>query len=131
MFLEEEIPVWLILLESLWIVVPILILAVVASIIAIKKRKKNFKLSKDIKIDYDAVQTNELSDLFGVDNIIDVSVDMSRVTVEVKDIDLVDTKGLQEYGASGILLVGNKVKCSFKDDADNIANILKGTIKND
>lgn len=131
MFLEEEIPVWFILLESLWIVVPILILAVVASIIAIKKRKKNFKLSKDIKIDYDAVQTNELSDLFGVDNIIDVSVDMSRVTVEVKDIDLVDTKGLQEYGASGILLVGNKVKCSFKDDADNIANILKGTIKND
>lgn len=131
MFLEEEIPVWLILLESLWIVVPILILAVVASIIAIKKRKKNFKLSKDIKIDYDAVQTNELSDLFGVDNIIDVAVDMSRVTVEVKDIDLVDTKGLQEYGASGILLVGNKVKCSFKDDADNIANILKGTIKND
>lgn len=131
MFLEEEIPVWLILLESLWIVVPILILAVVASIIAIKKRKKNFQLSKDIKIDYDAVQTNELSDLFGVDNIIDVSVDMSRVTVEVKDIDLVDTKGLQEYGASGILLVGNKVKCSFKDDADNIANFLKGTIKND
>lgn len=131
MFLEEEIPVWLILLESLWIVVPILILAVVASIIAIKKRKKNFKLSKDIKIDYDAVQTNELRDLFGVDNIIDVSVDMSRVTVEVKDIDLVDAKGLQEYGASGILLVGNKVKCSFKDDADNIANILKGTIKND
>ena len=131
MFLEEEIPVWLILLESLWIVVPILILAVVASVIAIKKRKKNFKLSKDIKIDYDAVQTNELSDLFGVDNIIDVSVDMSRVTVEVKDIDLVDAKGLQEYGASGILLVGNKVKCSFKDDADNIANTLKGTIKND
>ncbi len=131
MFLEEEIPVWLILLESLWIVVPILILAVVASVIAIKKRKKNFKLSKDIKIDYDAVQTNELSNLFGVDNIIDVSVDMSRVTVEVKDIDLVDATGLQEYGASGILLVGNKVKCSFKDDADNIANILKGTIKND
>lgn len=131
MFLEEEIPVWLILLESLWIVVPILILAVVASVIAIKKRKKNFKLSKDIKIDYDAVQTNELSNLFGVDNIIDVSVDMSRVTVEVKDIDLVDAVGLQEYGASGILLVGNKVKCSFKDDADNIANILKGTIKND
>lgn len=131
MFLEEEIPVWLILLESLWIVVPILILAVVASVIAIKKRKKNFKLSKDIKIDYDAVQTNELSNLFGVDNIIDVSVDMSRVTVEVKDIDLVDAIGLQEYGASGILLVGNKVKCSFKDDADNIANILKGTIKND
>ena len=131
MFLEEEIPVWLILLESLWIVVPILILAVVASVIAIKKRKKNFKLSKDIKIDYDAVQTNELSNLFGVDNIIDVSVDMSRVTVEVKDIDLVDAIGLQEYGASGILLVGNKVKCSFKDDADNIADILKGTIKND
>ena len=131
MFLEEEIPVWLILLESLWIVVPILILAVVASIIAINKRKKNFKLSKNVKIDYNAVQTNELSDLFGIDNIVDVSVDMSRVTVEVKDIDLVDAKGLQEYGASGILLVGNKVKCSFKDDADNIANILKGTIKND
>lgn len=130
MFLEEaDMSVWFVLLQALWIVVPILILAVVAVIIAIKRRKKNFKLSKGVQIDYSQVEDNTLLDLFGEGNISNVEVELSRVTVEVKDIDLVDAKGLQEYGASGILLVGNKVKCNFKDDAEKVANYLKGKIQ--
>ena len=54
---------------------------------------------------------------------------MSRVSVEVKDIEKVDTQGLKDNGASGVLLVGNVVKCSYKEGADKVCEAIKEAIK--
>ena len=50
---------------------------------------------------------------------------MSRLTVTVKDIDLVNPDSLKENGANGVLLMGNKVKCAFGDKAEEISKLLK------
>ena len=65
------------------------------------------------------------SEAFGKENIENVEVEMSRLTVTVKDIDLVNPEVLKQNGANNVLLVGNKVKCSFGDKATEIYNILK------
>lgn len=119
------------LIIALCIVVPIVVLAIVAFIIALVKRAKKMKLSKGVKVKFEESDFGGdlYSELFGDDNIINVEWEMSRVTVEVKDIDKVNTDLLQERGASGVLLVGNKVKCNFKENAETVAKYLKGKIE--
>lgn len=119
------------LIIALCIVVPIVVLAIVAFIIALVKRAKKMKLSKGVKVKFEESDFGGdlYSELFGDDNIINVEWEMSRVTVEVKDIDKVNTDLLQERGASGVLLVGNKVKCNFKENAETVAKYLKGKME--
>lgn len=112
----------------LCIVGPILILMVIATIIAIVKRSKVIKNSKGVKVVLDD-KTDIFAPLFGEDNIISVEQEMSRVTVEVKDLNKVDAEGLKENGAGGILFVGKKVKCTFAGNAKEVAEELKGHIK--
>ena len=50
---------------------------------------------------------------------------MSRVTIEVNDIELINGEILKEIGASGVLLVGNKVKCSFNENAKEVQKLLE------
>lgn len=118
MFLMED---WLIIVLSLAIVVPIFILMIVAIAIAIHKRGKYLKKPKQNNNQI----TRYYALCFGENNILDVEMEMSRVTVTVKDIDLVDANKLKELGANGVLLVGNKIKCSF-DDATSVYEVLKG-----
>ena len=68
---------------------------------------------------------NKLLEIFGEGNIEKVEVEMSRLTVSVKDIDIVKAEELKNLGANGVLLVGNKVKCSFSENAEEIYNLLK------
>jgi len=124
MILSEEKTV---IIMTLSIVVPIILLTFIAFTIAVVKRAKKIKGTNT----NNQYNDTELLELFGTNNIVNVECDMSRVTVEVKDIDLVNTARLQEKGASGVLLVGNKVKCNFKENSEDIANYLKGNINND
>ena len=120
MFLLQE---WEKIDLSLAIVAPIFILMIVALVIAIHKRGKYLKKpasSSEVSIDY--------ASCFGTDNIVDVENEMSRITITVKDIELVDANKLKELGANGVLLVGNKVKCSF-DDANSVFDALKKEVK--
>ena len=107
----------------------ILILALVAVIIAIVKNTKKAKFrSQNIASD----EANlELVQAFGEANIKDVTMEMSRITVSVKNVEVVNADRIKELGASGVLLVGDKVKCSFKDDVEKIYNELKGAISNE
>ena len=108
------------------VVVPIFVLLIVAFIIAIVKRiklAKKYKPNKKTGIN-DETKTL-LLEAFGENNIESVSVEMSRLTVEVKDVDLVNSDKIKEAGANGVLLVGNKVKCSFGDKAIEVCNLLK------
>ena len=105
----------------------IILLALVAFMVAILKRAKYIKKPKNILNEVD----NALILAFGENNILDVQLEMSRITVTVKDVQAVNAERIKELGASGVLLVGNMVKCSFKDNIDNIYNQLKGAITNE
>lgn len=70
-------------------------------------------------------QATLLLSALGENNIISVEVEMSRLTIEVKDVDAVQPEKIKEAGANGVLLVGNKVKCSFGDKAEEISKLLQ------
>lgn len=58
---------------------------------------------------------------FGEDNIISISTNMRRVSVEVKDIRKIDIEGLKNLGV-GVLITGNVVKCLSDEFAKVIEN---------
>lgn len=93
--------------------VPIFILVIITFIkfFAKQRRKMKKKTSNALYLSY-----------FGPsENIISVSKNLSRVTVEVADIDLVNLEGLKEEGI-GVLVSGNIIKCSSQAFADQIEN---------
>ena len=103
--------------------VPIVILALVAVTIRIVKTAK---LAKKYKKESNNEELKAiLIQAFGENNIESVEVEMSRLTVTVKDIDLVNADVLKANGANGVLLMGNKVKCSFGEKAEEICKLLK------
>ena len=106
---------------------PIFILLVIATIIGVTKRiKMASKYKKGKNTFVDEVLQNNLLEAFGnKENIIEVGVEMSRVTVTVKDIELVKPEAIKENGATGVLLVGNQVKCSFGEKAEEVSKLLK------
>ena len=108
-------------------ILPIIILMVYAIIVAIRKNLVRSKEREEaIRASEDDSQRQLLIDLFGgEDNIEDVSLQMSRVSVTVKAMDKVKTEELKEMGATGVLLVGNVVKCSFGDRAPYIYKLLE------
>lgn len=107
-------------------IVPIFVLLIIATIIGVTKRIKMASKYKKNNTYVDEGLRNNLIEAFGKqENIIEVEVEMSRLTVTVKDIDLVNPDSLKENGANGVLLMGNKVKCSFGDKAEEISKLLK------
>lgn len=114
------------------IAIPILALVIVATVIAIVKRAKLATKYPSKKVNFENNNINlEYIEAFGNNNIKDVSMEMSRITVTVKDVDIVNAQKLKELGASGVLLVGDQIKCSFKENVENIYNTLKGSIENE
>ena len=105
----------------------IILLAIIAFIIALVKRAKKAKKVMSSK----AEVNSEIVEAFGNGNIKEVEMEMSRITVTVADVEAVNTERIKELGASGILLVGDKIKCSFKENVEEIYNQLKGAITNE
>ena len=86
-----------------WQYLIILSVLIVFSLIIVKLRKKDFSL-----------EINKLIQcLGGKDNIIDVEVNMSRLKVTLKDMEIVDKDGIQKLGARGIVEVDNQLKIIF------------------
>lgn len=123
MFLKIDIT-WMIALIT---IVPIFLLLIVATVIALVKR---IKMARQYKKNKNQDEANvelkkSLLDALGENNIEKVESEMSRLTITVKDIEIVKTDVLKELGANGVLLVGNMVKCSFGDKAEEICELLK------
>lgn len=87
--------------------IPIGILVVIA---AVKFIVKNFKRNHT-KVETKEDVKNKYLALFGEGNIISISSNMNRVTVEVNDINIVNFDGLRNLGV-GVLVSGNTIKCS-------------------
>lgn len=107
-----------ILIAVLCIVVPVIILAIVVLVKMIIKSKKRSKLVEE-------AASSDYEDLFGGHaNIKDIQVNMSRVIVEVKNLDLVKLDDLKAKNM-GVLISGNVVKCANQDFANMVAASLK------
>ncbi|NLD26795.1 MAG: PTS transporter subunit EIIB [Acholeplasmataceae bacterium] len=108
-------------------IIPIMILIVYAIIVAVRRsRKISIEREQEAKTSDDQTQRKLFLDVFGgEDNIKNVMVQMSRLSVTVFDLNKVQTEELKELGATGILLVNDVVKCSFGDRASYIYNLIK------
>lgn len=123
MFLLSTEQVTLILLGVCLLPIAAVIIFALIKTIKFAKKKQSF-------IEEESENTIEQKAVFyeaygGESNVKEIVNEMSRITVTVEDIDLVNTDKLKELGATGILLVGNQVKCGFGDRAKNIYNIMK------
>lgn len=86
-----------------WQYVIILVVLLIISLVIIKLRRKDFTL-----------EVNKLIQcLGGKDNILDVEVNMSRMKVTLKDMEIIDKDGIQKLGARGIVEVDNQLKIIF------------------
>lgn len=98
-------------------------LIIAAVIIKIVKFGKKSKVSFG---EVDLVQKELFEQAYGgKENILTVANEMSRIIVEVKDLDLVKPESLKELGATGVLIAGNTIKASFQERAKNVYYLLK------
>lgn len=94
--------------------IPIFVLVIVCFIKLILKHHKKVSSFKK------ANNTPKYLEYFGGDdNVINVSKNLSRVTIEVKDVELVNLNALKEQGI-GVMITGNTIKCSSQTFADQI-----------
>lgn len=98
------------LIAFLCFFIPIVVLSIV---VIIKKIIKIFKKQKKNKPKTSLSKDKFLS-LFGKENIISVDKIMTRIIVEVKDLDLVNIEELKKLNI-GILINGNVIKCSSEE----------------
>lgn len=107
-------------------IIPIFALMLYAIIVALRRSSRiNKQRQAEIDADVDTSQIEIFLDVYGgANNIKNVTIQMGRITVDVENLELVRTEELQELGASGVLLVGSSVKCSFGDRAPYIYKIL-------
>lgn len=109
-------------------IIPVAVLGIWAIIKSTKVRKaKNKEYQEHIACeDVDLEQRKVFYDAFGgEDNVLEVSIEMNRVTVKTSDINKVDGSRLKELGATGVLLVGDLVKASFGDRAKYIYKLME------
>lgn len=104
-------------------IIPIAILFIVAIILSLRNAKKK-NATKEIKAD-ESQKDIFLEAYGGKDNIESSLLERGKVKVVVKDIDLINGDKLQELGATGVLLVGNEVRCSFGDTAEYVYKLLQ------
>lgn len=126
LFLATMIPSWKLVLFVIGIccLLPILILSIIVMIKLAHKHRINMRKLKQIEKENKPKKgkNNKVTYLnyFGGEaNILEVSKNLSRVTVKVNDIKLVDLQALKNEGI-GIMITGNVIKCSSQAFADQI-----------
>lgn len=119
MFLSESTPfVPLMIIPMLVIFIPVIILVI---IIIIKKIAKSIQAKKFAS----NTQVSDYEQLFGgKQNIVSISVNMSRVNVQVKDVDLVKIDELKELQIS-TMISGDTIKCANAEFAEHVSKTLK------
>lgn len=94
-----------------------LIIAAVLLIIAfviIKINRKDFQIEINKLITY----------LGGKDNIISTEVNMSRLKVILKNMEIVDKEGIQKLGAKGIVEIDNQLKILFGPNSKQLKKYM-------
>lgn len=108
------------------LIVPLALIFLLIIIVLVIRLKKYNEMKKVKDEEVDPFQQNLFYEIYGgKENIKNVAQEMSRVTVEVVDVEKVDLQRLKEFGASGVLVTGKIVKAGFGDRAKYIYKLLK------
>lgn len=100
-------------MEYLEYLIIIVVLAIIG-IAIIKSKSKNFKIEANKLIEY----------LGGKENIIEYNFNKSRLTVKLKNIEIVNKNMIQKLGAQGIVEVENQLKIILGDDAKQLQKYI-------
>ena len=100
-------------MEILQYIIIIIFLVIIAFAI-IKSKSKNFKLEANKLVEY----------LGGSDNIIEYKYTKSRLTVKVKNTEIVNKENIQKLGAQGIVEVENQLKIIFDNNARQLIRYI-------
>ena len=90
---------------------------VLSFIVVVKKAIRLLSKSPRAKLTKTNLSKEKFLSLFGNDNIISIDTVMTRVIIEVKDVELVKLEELKKLNV-GVLIVGNTIKCSSEEYAN-------------
>lgn len=97
-----------------WQYIAIFCILILISLVVLRVTKKDF-----------SIEINKLIQcLGGKDNIIDSEVNMSRLKVILKDMEIVDKEGIQKLGAKGIVEIDNQLKIIFGPNSKQLKKYL-------
>ena len=99
----------------------IAIVLLIMAFVIIKVNKKDFQIEINKLITY----------LGGKDNIINSEVNMSRLKVTLKNMDIVDKEGIQKLGAKGIVEIDNQLKIILDSSAQKLKKHIEDLKKSD
>lgn len=97
-----------------WQYIVIICILLIFSFVIIKINKKDFSLEINKLIQY----------LGGKDNIIETEVNMSRLKVVLKNMEIVDKEGIQKLGAKGIVEIDNQLKIIFGPNSKQLKKYI-------
>lgn len=86
------------------------------------------KKKKRIVVDEELI-SNFINYLGEKENIVNYTIDGSRVKIEVKNVDLCNLEEIKSISSAGVFVTGNFVKASFKYSASDIIKMLDKTLK--
>ena len=92
----------------------IIVVLVLVGLAIVKSKSKNFKLEANKLVVY----------LGGRENIIEYGYNKSRLTVKLKNIEIVNKDGIQKMGAQGIVEVENQLKIILGEDARELKRYI-------
>ena len=92
----------------------IIILLVIIAFAIVKSKSKNFKLEANKLVEY----------LGGSDNIIEYNYTKSRLTVKVKNTELVNKENIQKLGAQGRVEIEKQLKIILGEDARQLIRYI-------
>ena len=121
LLIENNIPVWG------WIlIVPVCLIVILAIVAFIIRLTKTIKLNRKGKKQQPIVSDDLLIAYGGKENIEAVSKEMTRLTVEVVDLEKVNPEKIKELGAKNVLIMGNQVKSTYEDIENAYASLNGG-----
>lgn len=113
---------WLPLIAASLILITILAIVIPYNI----RKKKKGPVSK---IDYknpEKVKTSYYEALGGEDNLIEHSIEGSRIKIRLNNYDLLDKEKIKEAGVDGFIMMSDKLYLVVRNDADKVYKILFG-----
>ena len=121
LLIENNIPLWG------WIlIVPVCLIVILAIVAFIIRLTKTIKLNRKGKKQQPIVSDDLLIAYGGKENIEAVSKEMTRLTVEVVDLEKVNPEKIKELGAKNVLIMGNQVKSTYEDIENAYASLNGG-----
>ena len=102
----------------------LVVVAIIIVIIGVKNHDKKSKGKGFIRVDQAFVDTL-IGYYGGIDNILNVTVDNARLTIEVKNLQLVDLESIRANSNGGVFVKFNTIKTLYKMDSAAIKHMIE------